>query len=413
LNTTSEEQHWAKRVRLLTQILIISGAINIGLIATFIYFAFKERPTSLAYELSRLEEGAQVKKEESLTNEKILRALSTESFSQLIALLSDKQLIEEGYTKRDLALACLVSFHHFDLERALASTPLQCRQLSFFNERGDEKLLITAFPGLVDYQYQAIIQFAKTEKWPFTARGLFYEIRRSGIDGDPSLLRTFYLTSEFHAMEMLFKRSNILLRREVLLELLLEADWNRIADFAKEQTLSKEPADERRREFLLNLLAQRSKLAAAFLIEHDAQAIFKKLDDSTVLILLDLVNQKSPELIDFLKGLITSPRSDSVLEKAKAKLVSLDGENALLALKPPEIPQEMPKVEEMSKPAAVKEVKKSEGRPRLPAFHTVKQGDNLWKIAQRYGIPVKRIKEFNYLDSDRLYPGQELMIPER
>lgn len=398
------EQHWARRVRLLTQILIISGALNIGLVATFIYFAFKERPSSLAYELSRLEEGAQVKKEESLTNEKILRFLSTLSYPQLLALLSDKQLIEEGYTKRDLALACLVSFHHFDLERALASTPLQCRQLSFSNEGGDEKLLITAFPGLVDYQYQAITQFAKTEKWPYTARGLFFEIRRSGIDCDPSLLRTFYLTSEFHAIEMLFKRSNILLRREALLELLIEGEWNAIADFAKEQALSKEPADDRRREFLLTFLAGRSKTAALFLIEHDREALFKKLGDDQVCLILDLVDQKTPEYIKFIKDLLGSPRGDLVLEKATTKLLAL-GEGLPVPVKKEEVKEE-------KKVALVQEVKKVEERLHLPGFHTVREGDNLWKIAKKYHISIKTLKEFNYLDSDRLYPGQELMIPE-
>lgn len=47
-----------------------------------------------------------------------------------------------------------------------------------------------------------------------------------------------------------------------------------------------------------------------------------------------------------------------------------------------------------------------------PAFHIVKAGDNLWNVAQRYGVSVKVIAEVNNLKGkDLLSIGQRLEIP--
>lgn len=43
-------------------------------------------------------------------------------------------------------------------------------------------------------------------------------------------------------------------------------------------------------------------------------------------------------------------------------------------------------------------------------FYTVKSGDTLWKIAQRNGTTVYRIKKENNYWSNAIYPGQKLYI---
>lgn len=48
-------------------------------------------------------------------------------------------------------------------------------------------------------------------------------------------------------------------------------------------------------------------------------------------------------------------------------------------------------------------------------IYTVKKGDTLWAIAQRYlgsGYKYKEIKDLNALNSDMIYPGQTLKIPK-
>ena len=47
--------------------------------------------------------------------------------------------------------------------------------------------------------------------------------------------------------------------------------------------------------------------------------------------------------------------------------------------------------------------------------YTVKKGDTLWVLAQRYlgnGSKYKEIKSLNALNSDTIYPGQSLKIPK-
>ncbi|KOR25519.1 LysM peptidoglycan-binding domain-containing protein [Clostridium sp. L74] len=43
--------------------------------------------------------------------------------------------------------------------------------------------------------------------------------------------------------------------------------------------------------------------------------------------------------------------------------------------------------------------------------YIVKQGDSLFTIARSYGITVEQLKNFNGLDSDDLYVGQQILIP--
>ena len=45
-------------------------------------------------------------------------------------------------------------------------------------------------------------------------------------------------------------------------------------------------------------------------------------------------------------------------------------------------------------------------------YYTVKKGDTLYSIAKIYGTTVQAIKNINYLDTNQLYIGQVLRIPE-
>ncbi|MCY8498620.1 LysM peptidoglycan-binding domain-containing protein, partial [Bacillus atrophaeus] len=42
--------------------------------------------------------------------------------------------------------------------------------------------------------------------------------------------------------------------------------------------------------------------------------------------------------------------------------------------------------------------------------YTVKEGDSLWKIAQKYGISINSLKSWNNLDSDMIYAGTTLAV---
>lgn len=241
-----QDNPWIKRTRYLTQILIISGTLNIGLVATFAYFVLKEKQENLAIELQPAKNLAAKE-----TNFQLIRSYSLLPYQELLLRLENRDLIEEGLTKRDLSLACLVAFHHFNIDKALGGIPLQKRTLLFTNQEGQETIDLPVFPGLADYQFQAILQYAKTEKWPLTSQGLFYELKRSPTPRDPTLLDTFYLTPEYHAVSTLFSKSGLNLSREQIVELICEGEWTSISSFTAQQRTALDLSPDRRRAFLV------------------------------------------------------------------------------------------------------------------------------------------------------------------
>ena len=56
---------------------------------------------------------------------------------------------------------------------------------------------------------------------------------------------------------------------------------------------------------------------------------------------------------------------------------------------------------------------KPRSESRAAARYRVREGDTLWAIARRNGITVARLKSANGLRSDRVRPGQTLVIPGR
>ena len=44
-------------------------------------------------------------------------------------------------------------------------------------------------------------------------------------------------------------------------------------------------------------------------------------------------------------------------------------------------------------------------------YHIVQRGDTLYEISKQYRVSIKEIKKKNNLRSDRIYPGQKLIVP--
>ncbi len=417
MSLRSSENPWIKRTKWLTQALIISGALNIGLLATFIYFVLQERQQSLAIELKPA-----AKEQIILTasNEQFLRAYSFLPYQELLLRLENKEPIEEGLTKRDIALACLVAFHHFNLEKALGGISLQKRQIALRHPDGSESIEIGVYRGLADFQFQAVIQYARTEKWPLTSQGLFYEIKRSIPPYDPSLLESFYLSYEFHTVQTLFTKSGLNLTLEKVVELLCQGDWRMIADLSASQRQGLDLSSDRRRVFLLEYLSQHSPLAAELLLRNDHEFVIKHLNDTHILIILDTVNSHIPELEALAKELLSSPRTDAVWKKAAAVLYAFsheilpepyDHSRALARFAPEAIlqhPQSEPILAQAK--AGLKEITSQSSHKKK--LHTVEAGDSLWKIARKHRVTVEEIMKVNNLESERLRLGKQLEIPE-
>ena len=399
---------WVRKAKWLTQALIISGTLNVGLLSTFIYFALNDDKRFFMAS----EQKNQRELPEQLGLQELIARYSVLSFDDLLLRLASNDHVESGFSRRDLALACLVGFHYFNLERALGGIGVQKREVRF--TQGETPSTLTVFPGLADYQYQAIVQYAKTEKWPFTPQGLFLRIQSSKTPYDSSILQAFYLTPEFHFIHLLFTKTGINLKKEHVVALLSQSNWTMISKMADDLRIHSHFTNEERRELLLNLTLQGSKLAAKILLETDSQYCLKYLDNSQILSLCNLLEDKTNP--SFLRELLLSPRTDEIWKKAAAILYSQAAEDVpqslnleaakerFIALKQPEIHLEMKRLEkEIEKKATV--LKSNSAK------YTVISGDSLWKIAQKKNVSVKNLKEFNQLKSDQLKIGQTLLIP--
>jgi LysM repeat protein len=413
-NSVNLETQLLNRTRKLTQILIVSGALNVALLGTSVYSVFKNRSSAVPIELKPL---AKETKTPLINNEQLLRAYSLLPFQELVLRLENSELVESGYTKRDLALACLVAFHHFNIERALGGLELQKRQIPFSNTAGGEQIPLIIFPGLADFQYQAILQYARTEKWPLTAQGLFFELQRSPVPKDATLLEAFYLTPHFHTAHLLFTRSGLKIEKEPLVEMLAQGDWQTLNRFTEEQKLAQDLSVEKRRNFLLSYLELRSPIAAQIFLEIDLEFALKRMSDTQILTLFEL-QPLHPQLATFAKELITSPRSDNVWKQAAAQLYASAGESI------PEPYDHANTVKRFaSQPArAAQHVAAAPANASAPSHvapaakrrtHTVAQGETLWKIARKYRVTPEAIKRANKLDTDRLRVGKKLEIPEK
>lgn len=88
--------------------------------------------------------------------------------------LTSPRLVENAYKEKEIALACLIYFHHFDIQRALKpqDLPMHKHVIKWALKSG-ETLQLDLYPNLTKQEWNAIIHFASTERWPMTAKGLF------------------------------------------------------------------------------------------------------------------------------------------------------------------------------------------------------------------------------------------------
>ncbi|MBX7066836.1 MAG: LysM peptidoglycan-binding domain-containing protein [Parachlamydiales bacterium] len=387
-----------KKFKLLSLALIFSGALNIALIAAFAYSMVEK--TSVATTIMG-------KKEIALTNSQIFNTMSRLSFRELVSYLTNRDLVEQGYTKRDLAIAALVAYHHFNLEKALSAPPAQVRNLIIAKDQ-----TIEMFPGLTEDQFEAIIRFAYQEKWPLTAKGLFTLLQTQKPPRDESLEQAFLLTPEFYALQVLFQKTNAPQEPQMLLNLAAEGSWDLLEKLFHEQAKVLEFSEEKRRNLLLSYLTLHSQAAAQILLHTDSDFSLKRLDDKQILDLLSLLKKQTEEGTKFCLDLLRSPRSDAIWQAAALTLYSYAGEMPPLPIDPQTVlarfapePKAAPKPEP-AVAAAPKPVSAAAVR-----YHVVKEGESLWKISRQYKVKVDDIVKINGLEKDSLYPGMTLKLP--
>lgn len=423
------------QIKSLTKALLLSGVLNIVLMGLLFYWLIKESPPRPYFELKpadQQEQQAPLAVDHS--SAEILRNFRLLSLEQLVAKLSNTQLVENGFSQRDLALAALVTFHHFDLSRALSKqpTPSQQRKVVIGKNRRNMPVEVVIYPALSDVQYQDIIRFAHTERWPVTSQGLFKLLSKQQDQADPTLVDAFYFTPEFQAVETIFKRSEVQVEKPELLKVILQGDWNLLSGFAEQQRIAQDLSPAKRQRFMLDYIERKSQAAAYLLLKTDREFAGRKLDDNHVMLILDMIAETTPEAARFVLMLLTSPRNDQVRQLAAGRLFEYAGEQkpeknlyqAALSRFLPHlvVPQKGVEVPKATKPvlsknsgqvAALPAIKSQVKKPVTPRVqtYTVQNGDSLWKIAKRFKVDVKQLKAYNNLKSDVLKPGSTLKIP--
>lgn len=409
---------WVKKTRWLSHALIMSGALNIGFLGTFIMMTVKNfYKKDVVIEPSSIE----IHKPISYVSSDSLELLSEYfecSYERLLSELESKDLVEDGYTKRDYALACLVAFHYFDAYKALAGVPLQTRLLEIIHKEGGERMKLEVFAGLEDAHFAALISFAKVEKWPLTSQGLYFEIQRiKNLTKTPaSLKEAFYLTPQFHCVRRLFNRIEKIFSLEELLQIVVDADWEYLDRFYKEVCKTQDFSEDNRRIFLMGLLEKNSSFVAKFFLECDREFALTKLDDASILFLLSKIDKTTPKAESFARQLLVSVRSDAVLKNAGYKLYELANEA-------PPVPYDHHQVlirflpNFFQKGDFVAKSQKQESDKVMPPmmtkkYHIVVKGDSLWKIATDYHVNLKELIRVNDLSTTvTIKPGMKLEIP--
>ena len=387
------EGRWVNKLRILTMALIFSGALNVGLLAALIFSTLEE--TQIAIPFSKKPSAAVPQ----VANQQLLLKMVKLSFPELVTYLTNKDPVEEGYAKRDLALSALVKVHCFNLEKALSFSPLQRRFLLLSPEQ-----TVELYPGLTEEQYEAIIRFAYQEKWPLTAKGLYHLLKNWPKNTrDASLAEAFFVTAEFHAVEVLFQKTGGAQEKNTLLDLLCEGPWDLVEQFALEQGQILDFSIDKRRSLLLSYLNHRSQAAAALLLKTDYPFAKSRLEDPGMLALFECLKDKTEESVRFCTDLLRSPRSDEVLYASAKKLYGYASEEMPLPFDPKAALSRFGG--ELSSPVVL-------AKKTVPTKeHIVKDGDTLWKISRQYKVKVEEITALNGIENGRLFPGMTLLIP--
>lgn len=406
-------------IRRLIIALAISGFTNIVLVSIMLYSFFKELPPTLYCEQKPLSIGQRSNAASLVdkSNADLLRQFRALSADQLTARLSSLKLVENGYMERDLALASLIAFHHFDLPRALLglTLPTQSRSMAYGQRKDGSILTITLYPQLSEAHFEAITHFAKTERWPYHSEGLFLFLKMNREHPEPSLVDAFVLTPEFLSIETLLNRSQIEIGKMHIVNLLLDGEWQELKDFTQPQGLADLSA-ERRQKLLEIYIKRGSATAADILLRTDFAFALRKLDNEQIIQILQLLVEKSDHAEAFAKALLNSPRNDAIWNLASERL----GQYGVLAMHP--LPHHTPAIKHIERKALAdvtpfpsknraKQIPLPHPIPKKDHLYIIQEGDNLWKLSRRFGVSIELLRGHNQLKNEVLKPGSPLRIP--
>lgn len=439
-----------QKIKRLRKALLISCFLNIVLGMVSLFFAYKQENANALkpfHITTRLLTHKILPEENSLGQK--LASLKEKNFEDLVLALKDITLIQDGYRERDFALACLVKFHFFNIEKAFSSLsfPKQKRKVIFY-DKSLKKNEILLYPDIEEAHFEKALAFAEIEKWPFTTLGLFQKLKEEKIQ-DPSLLYAFQLTTEFKTMERLFQEVADKVKLTELIDIIASGKW---LDFLSKLDMINR-ADftliELRRRFLLDYIHNQSVTAAEVFLKIDMEQAVKKISDKDALTILKILDKRSAISAKYALSMLVSPRSDDIWMEAAKRLYQFSYETIPTVLKKKEVlarfvphllknkeinfsksknlsskeselkkklfskaPIEPSNERAKPKSASLSLLKaKEKEAPKSRKAYLVQEGDSLWKISRRFGVDINEIKKLNHLESDFLKPDTLISLP--
>lgn len=392
---------WHSKSKLLMQGLILSGALNIGLVATFIYKAASDNKSHKVEFSLRPTDAQSILHIDSRSLQEVTDHLKTLDYDKLVYQLDNANFVEKKLTIRDLALSELVGHFDLDIARALANDSLSTKMIKL--GKSDEGIVI--FTDMEDVQFDIIKRFAQTEKCPYTTRGLFFRLCDPDFSGDDSMKSAFYFTAEFILLETLFNHTGASVAKEDLLAMILEGSWEYLQTFTDKQKSGQNLTADYRRQVLLDYLQERSTQAAELLVRFDSNFLLKEFSDESLMYVLDQL-KPSNNAISFARLILTSAQNETLNEHAGRLLYKWTGRvtpepyDPIVAL----IDFSDFQLRQLEDKSTEKEV------PRETTY-VVRDGDNLWKIAKELKVDLDSLRSHNHLEKDLIKPGQVLVVP--
>ncbi len=397
------ENPWIKKIRVLTQLLLLSIVLNIGLTTAFVTHKVR------ASRALRPQNAPSKRPKIVVSNAQVIKSLFSYSFEELVGELDNRELVQDGYSRRDLALSCLVSYHHLDMKRALIGKEFQVRKYTFVHTDGGEQFDLEVYPALDESDFQLIQNFLKREKWPLTTEGLFEELKKESAEPNltTSLAQTFVSTSEFYTLYTLFRRKSDHVKASEVLQMILEGPWNFFNEFITLQKASPNLTEVSMRDLLTKYVEYGVPTASLLWIKLDGEFALRGLDDQLLKKVVSQIQVSNQQVTLFLKQLLWSARSDGLRELAGKKLYTFEN------LSIPEPYSHELTVRQFIPEMAAREAevisKKEEAHQVI--LHTVCEGESLWKIAKKYQTSISEIRRVNKLKNDKLRLGQIIEIP--
>ncbi len=370
MENESFQNPFVQKMKTLTNILIVSVGVNVAFGGTLIYhFCIKDITPMVHLELPEVA----LRKEHG----DLLHSFFEMRFEELVLELSNTAEISDGYKICDLVLAILSTYHYLDLSKALMGENLEVREVMFLHTDGGESFPLSLYPDVKDYQYELIKGYIKENTYPFTAEGLFAELKIQKEASPTELVAAFMLSKEFIAIYTFVNRFFDNLPKEKLLLTLIAGTYKDIERFYYLYLENMDKPKEMIRYFLKTYCRYESRYAAEMWLDIDEHYILHQLTDEEIISIVKLTDRES-----FLQKIQTGVRNHGIRETAERKLP----------------------MDEL-----VKIPTKNETTQFIS--YVVKEGDSFWKIAHNHKVSVDAIKRANNLHSDLLKPGQKITIP--